>query len=204
MAMREGDAAAPRILLIRTGGTIDAQPYDDARDPPAHITPLPDALSQVSEIVAQLAPGRVNALSWGHWDAQRFVKDSKDFSPEDIAALAAVIRADTHSHFLVTHGTDAMAANAHLLQEHLRGSGKSVMLVGSMVPLSMDHHHAGDARASLAFAVSRLEQQGPGVTIVGRDAHTQRLQCFDPAQVRKDRAASLHDLQLTFAPFAAR
>ena len=195
-----------RILLIRTGGTIDAEPYADPKNPPKFITPLPPKKSLIDRTVDQLPnAGNIDGLTWGFWRERRFVKDSQKFNPGDIRALANLIKNDPHHYFVLTHGTDGMAKNAAALQEALKGTDKVVAFTGAMVPLSMDGKDdpagekiTSDGVAMLQYTLQNIEsQKKPGVYVVGRNAHTKLSQFFDPKTVEKDKDSSKADLTFT-------
>lgn len=190
-----------RVLLIRTGGTIDAEPYADPKHPPQYVSTLKDADSLIMPTIAQLPNHKnVDGFSWGAWQENRFVKDSQLFTEEDINALASIIKNDTHNMFIITHGTDAMTKNALLLQEKLAGCNKTIVFAGAMVPLSMHTKHNSDGIDSLRFALEHIQPKSAGVYVVGRDSHTKRLEFFNPADVEKDRDASLASSQFTLKP----
>lgn len=202
-----------RILIIRTGGTIDARPYADATAPPPVVRPLDDRRSYVQDFVSSIleygledvalpAPDEVDMFSWmGRANMRRFVKDSQLFTDEDIQALAQLIKSDEgHSRFLITHGTDAMAKNAAALKAALAGTDKVVVFVGAMVPLSMaiiPENPEGDGMAALESGLAKIREQQPGVYMVARDPNTKRLALFDPERVEKDLEASRADLAFT-------
>ena len=187
-----------RILLLRAGGTIDSEPYDDPRHPPEFVDTLKGDHSFIMRTVAQLPNSdKVDGFSWGTWNENRFVKDSQLFTPEDITALADIIKADTHRYFILTHGTDAMAKNARSLQEALKDTDKVIAFTGAMVPLSMAKQHPGDAVDALRFTLANITQQSPGVYVVGRDAASKRLGFFDPQKVEKNKPESQASLQFT-------
>jgi L-asparaginase/Glu-tRNA(Gln) amidotransferase subunit D len=190
-----------RILVIRTGGTIDAVPYDDPRNPPDYVETLKRDDSLTIPTIKRLGnPTPIDEFTWGEWQENQFVKDSKLFTPQDMDALATIIKNDTHRTFIVTHGTDAMVKNATMLQERLANSGKVVVFVGAMIPLSMHDKHKSDAVDSLSFAINHITSQEPGVYIVGRDDHTRRLDFFNPCYVEKDRNTSITDGKFTLQP----
>ena len=166
-----------RILVIRAGGTIDSEAYDDPYHPPEFVKTLKGDDSLILRTIAQL-PGsdRVDGMSWGKWDEDRFVKDSQKFTKADIDALAEIIKKDSRRYFVLTHGTDAMA---------------------KMVPLSMAQQHPSDAVDALRFTLAHIGEQGPDVHLVGRDSATKRLTFFDPRTVEKNRTESLAKLQFT-------
>jgi len=45
--------------------------------------------------------------------------------------------------------------------------------------------------------LQHIEEQKPGVYVVGRNAHTRQSQFFDPQTVQKNKEASKHDLTFT-------
>ena len=188
-----------RILLIRSGGTIDSEPYADASQPPAMVDTLHGAESLIMQTVNGL-PGHalVDHFTWGSRGEDRFVKDSQKFDEEDISLLADIIRNDPRRHFILTHGTDAMAKNARLLQQALAGSGKTVIFTGAMVPLSMSKtDQPSDGVAALAYTLEHIREQPAGVYVAGRDATTRRMSLFDPQRAEKNRDLSLKDLAFT-------
>ncbi len=194
-----------RILLIRTGGTIDAEPYPDPKEPPQFITPLPAAESLIMDTVKGLPNAdKVDGLTWVDWQERKFVKDSQKFEPEDIQALADIIKADHRKYFVLTHGTDGMVKNASALQEALKGTDKVVAFTGAMVPLAMEGKNdpAGnkihsDGVSMLQFTLQNIESQKSGVYVVARNAHTRQSQFFAPQTVQKDKESSKADLTFT-------
>ena len=187
-----------RILLIRTGGTIDSEAYADPKAPPEFVKTLKGDQSLILRAMANLPNYEsVDGFSWVARQEDRFVKDSKEFTDSDLNSLAQIIKDDSRRYFIITHGTDFMAKNAAALQEKLQGIDKTVVFTGSMVPLSMRDKHESDALPALAFTLDRIGSQPPGVSIVGRDATSQRLAFFNPSMVEKDRDASRDNLQFT-------
>ena len=189
-----------RILLIRTGGTIDAESYEDPKNPPKYVSTLPADKSLIMDTVSGLPNSeKVDGYDWGKWVENRFVKDSQLFTHEDIKALANIIRDDEdHKCFIFTHGTDAMVKNAAILQHELEGSGKKVAFVGSMVPLSMKDKHKVDGIRSLSFAIENLAQQPDGVYVVGRSVdNPSEVEFFNPQDVTKNHVESLARLKFT-------
>jgi L-asparaginase len=158
------------ILVIMTGGTIDAEPYGDPARPPRYAIPLRDSL----------VPRAVEELGYGA-DCRFFqwmMKDSKDFSPAEIYALAIFIEQRRAQHFIITHGTDRMPENSRELQKQLAGTEKTVVMTGAMLPLA--NGPASDGYDNLRAAIAHVEQWPPGVHVV---MHGRR---FDPQKVKKD------------------
>jgi len=198
-----------RILLIRTGGTIDSKVYEapfDLSNPPPNVKTLKGDESLIMQTVSRLPnAGRVDHFSWVGRQEDRFVKDSKEFTPEDIGALAHIILDDSRQFFVITHGTDWMVKNAMMLQELLRGSDKVVVFTGAMVPLSMQNEYQEltkqgretDAVEALRYTLERISHTKPGVYIAGRDAHNERMGFLDPDKVEKDTDLSKANLAFT-------
>lgn len=89
-------------------------------------------------------------------------KDSRDINEEDRAQLARAIRATSHANIMVTHGTFTMQQTAKYLEEQAI-SGKTIVLTGSMVPIT--GFTTSDAGFNLGFAVASFNNLEPGVYI---------------------------------------
>lgn len=188
-----------RILLIRTGGTIDSKPYDDPKKPPQYVNTLSGSESLIMPTIKKLPNHEnVDGFTWLPYQESRFVKDNQLFTKQDIDELATLIKNDDHELFVISHGTDAMVKNALILQEKLLDSGKVVAFTGAMVPLSMHEKHRSDGLDSLRFSLEHIMSKEPSVYVVGRDEHTRRLDFFNPADVQKDIHESAYASQLTF------
>lgn len=132
------------ILLITTGGTIDAEPYDQTPENVAVRTEslIPQALEML---------GVSEGVDIFHW----LQKDSKQVSTVDLENMANIIRQDDRQYFIITHGTDAMPENSRQLKALLGGSGKKVIVTGAMTPLS--HGRQSDGYDNLKVAVETLQ-----------------------------------------------
>lgn len=176
----------PSIVVIMTGGTIDAEPYETTPD---RVTPL--AHSVIPDVVRKMGYPE-NYCDFYPW----IMKDSQEFTQAEISELADIIRADDRRNFVITHGTDAMKENALLLDGYLKNSKKIVFFVGAMEPLK--HGDASDGPANLKKALDTIgqvkEQVGEGVFIIGRGeiAPGKFGPCmFRPNAVEKDKARKL-------------
>lgn len=172
------------ILVIITGGTIDAEPYAAT---PERVTPL--AQSVIPAVLRAMGYTDCDFYPWK-------MKDSQEFTPDDMRDLADIICADTSEAFLVTHGTDAMKANALQLEKYVQGSGKTVFFVGAMEPLK--HGVASDGPENLKYALDTIAQvkaqMGEGVFIIGRGEKadgTFGACMFRPNEVEKDKTRKL-------------
>ncbi len=188
-----------RILLIRTGGTIDAEPYDNPYQPPHHVSTLPASESLIEQTVRDMKGAeKVDHFRWlTPQEESQFVKDSQLFSDADIMQLAELIARDDHHNIIITHGTDAMAQNASALKEALGNTDKTIIFTGAMIPLSMNAQYQSDGITGLQFSLNNIESQDAGVFVAARDQHTKRMDFFAPERIEKDRVTSKAELEFT-------
>lgn len=158
------------ILIIMTGGTIDAEAYPDPARPPKNAIPLKDSL--VPQAVEEM--GHAGDCRFFQW----MMKDSKDFTSAEIYAMSVFVRQRRAEHIIITHGTDRMPENSRQLAELLKESGKTVIVTGAMLPLA--NGQASDGYENLRFAIERMEALAPGVHVVMHG----RL--FTPSKLRKN------------------
>lgn len=135
------------LRLIETGGTICMV------DGPGGLTP---ALGRVEAAVAWLAPQVPITV-----EAFTPLIDSAEAGPVLWNALLDRIGAGPGP-VIVTHGTDTMAFTGAALDAALAGTGRRVILCGSMQPLG---HPRGDAEANLALALDAAKQTKSGVLL---------------------------------------
>jgi L-asparaginase len=143
------------ILIITTGGTIDAEPYGATI--PEMITPRGSSL--VPQAVESL--GLKEVCAFYHY----FAKDSKDFKTEDLEFLAQLIREQQYGQVIITHGTDAMPENSRALAALLGDTEKKIIFTGAMLPLSQPDRRS-DGFDNLAFAARNIENFPSGVSVV--------------------------------------
>ena len=183
------------VLLITTGGTIDAAPYPVRQESDGSIRVLApgDAVnSELSSAAMYLSShpkwgGHVTHLSPA---IGKLNKDSKHFSADDLQRLAEIIKTSRHQKILVTMGTDWLSQNAAYIEEFLQESGKSVVFTGAFVPMRNDDPHAGlsDGARNLDTAMETLLAQESGVSIVIPRSLDQRhtAQIWQPGDKVKD------------------
>jgi len=168
------------VLVIMTGGTIDAEPYTDPAHPPKRATMLTH--SMIPTTMEQMGfAQRCDFLPWR-------AKDSNDFTPEEMRDLAQIIRTSKARYVIVTHGTDAMADHSRDIMQRLqlpdsslrsdhpsgatvpfvRGEwpsrDKVVVFTGAMVPLA--NGPRSDAYKNLHYICENMEGWKPGVRVV--------------------------------------
>ena len=105
------------------------------------------------------------------------LKDSLHFNEDDRQLILERCRAADEERIIITHGTDTMEHTARLLGRELEG--KTVVLVGAMVPYSFVH---SDALFNLGCAFSAVQLVPAGVYI------TMNGKVFPWDNVRKNRA----------------
>jgi L-asparaginase/Glu-tRNA(Gln) amidotransferase subunit D len=154
-------------LFILTGGTIDAEPYEQT---PEYITP--NRFSVIPAVVTAMHPEKTcGFFTW-------LLKDSKDFTREEIAELAEIIRGVDQPYIVITHGTDRMPENSRLLAELVGETTKTILFTGSMLPLM--NGPESDGFTNLRFALEHVAELPKGVGVVMHG------QYFYPERLRKD------------------
>jgi L-asparaginase len=130
----------PKILIIKTGGTISM-----VRGTDGILSPLNDAVSLRKlvpelEMIAELDVLPLASI------------DSSNVQPDLWVKLAQAIYScyDDYDGFVITHGTDTLAFTAVALSLMIQNIGKPVIITGAQVPLS---EIGSDGRANLINAV---------------------------------------------------
>ncbi len=156
------------ILVIMTGGTIDAEAYDD--------TPR-DIVPRETSVVPELMEA-IGAAQKCEFEAWR-MKDSKHLSEDELLELAEMIKVAKQRYVLVTHGTDAMAENSRFVKQQLVDVDKVVVFTGAMTPLAHGESKS-DGYANVIFVVDEMASLSSGV-YVGMHG-----QWFAPDRLQKD------------------
>ena len=133
------------LLLIHSGGTIGMGPG------PEGLVPVPGKLE--AALAARLPGVQIATHAFDP------LLDSAEVGPAHWNLFLDRIAAHPGADVLLTHGTDTMAFTGAALSQALAGSGRRVVMCGSMVPLGM----GGDAEANLDLALDALKTAAPGV-----------------------------------------
>lgn len=153
-----------QIHFIMTGGTIDSY-YDGTKD-----TVVPNKKS--------VLPGYIRNLKV--YDNFHFtqvcMKDSRDLTMKDMERILSAVNKSHSKRIIITHGTYTMPDTARYLKQHLKRNDKTIILTGSMLPLTFSN---SDAPFNLGYAIAKLDELGGGIYVCmnGR--------IFDPAEVKK-------------------
>ncbi len=157
------------IRFITTGGTIDKIYFDD-------LSQFEVGESQVQHILADgLVQIDFDAVALMH-------KDSIEITDDDRARLRDYIANDDASLYVVTHGTDSMAATAEVLADL---AGKTIVLTGALSPARF---RSTDAVFNIGMAVAAVQVAEPGVYIAMNG------QVFAAGEVRKNRDENRFEL----------
>jgi len=160
-----------KIKIISTGGTIDSsEDYDPTRKSVFKGTNMPEILKQARlNYEIELEP--------------LMQKDSADITDEDRDIILEHCIKSNEEDIVITHGTDTMSETAHYLGE--KGvEGKTVVLVGSFVPLSQEQ---SDAFFNLGYALASVHLLPHGVWVaMGGEV-------FSWDKVRKDKEKQIFE-----------
>lgn len=146
-------AVMAHYRIINTGGTIGMAATDQG------LAPQPGLLRDRIDTHPDLAAWREHDLSWDEWEP---LIDSSDIRPGHWYRLRDDILASDADAVLVIHGTDTLAYTAAALSFLLAGSGKTVVVTGSMTPLSRPDN---DGIPNLNTALQALSAGRPEVCV---------------------------------------
>ncbi len=156
------------IHFLITGGTIDSH-WDGKAD-----TAVINEESVLPEYFKTL-------ILYAHIEATTIcLKDSRNLNQDDIQRLLVAIEESPHKKIVVSHGTYTMQDTAKFLKHNLTRKDQTIILTGSMIPLS--GFNPSDAPFNLGYAIAKVEDLAPGIYIAmnGRS--------FDPDEVAKNLA----------------
>ena len=153
------------VRVFSTGGTIDSSPdYDPSKKSVFQGTYLPKMFAKARMSVEPTIEPLMQ-------------KDSADLTEEDRQLMYDHCVQSPDDRMLITHGTDTIAETAGYLGSKGVG-GKTVVLVGSFVPLSQEDSD-GDFNLGYAWAAAQFLPSGVWVAMNG--------QIFAWDNVRKNR-----------------
>jgi L-asparaginase len=153
------------VRIISTGGTIDSSPdYNPSKKSVFQGTYLPQMLAQAKLGIETILEPLMQ-------------KDSADITSEERRLILEHCLASPEDRMVITHGTDTMTETGKFLGEKGVGN-KTVVLVGSFVPLSQEN---SDAFFNLGYAIASAQLLSPGVWIAMNG------EVFEWNNVRKNR-----------------
>ncbi|MGY6549115.1 MAG: asparaginase [Roseinatronobacter sp.] len=145
--LRAPDDKGQPILVIQTGGTIAMVPG------PQGLHPDPRALDTAPALRRLGGRAQIRAI--------KPQIDSASIGPAGWNAMLDLIDEYPGLPVLLTHGTDTMAFTGAALARALAGTGRRVVLCGSMTPLGAG---TGEAEANLETAIAALDMQRTGAS----------------------------------------
>ena len=152
-----------KLNVLTTGGTIDKIYFDDKSD------------YQIGEPEIGRILRHMNVAF--DWEVRPLLrKDSLHMNDADRAFVRQAVATSDDTHFLITHGTDAMVETAAALADL---EGKVMVLTGALNPARFID---SDAVFNIGTAVGAVQLLGPGAWI----AMNGRI--WDPSRVRKNRS----------------
>jgi L-asparaginase len=160
----DAQAAAPPIVVLTTGGTIDKTYFD--------------ALSQyqiAESVVTRLL--EIGRVTYPFQIMELLRKDSLDLTDADRETIRARVVGLPTPRVVITHGTDTMTDTARVLAGI---PDKTIVFTGSLSPARFSE---SDATFNLGMAFATVQVAPPGVYIAMSG------QVFRADKVRKDRAA---------------
>lgn len=165
-----------KITFIATGGTIDS---------------VFDAPSERKVIKSESGiPAYIETVIAPHFDIETekvVMIDSLDMKNEHREKILDAIKNTQNDKIIVTHGTDTMIDTAQYLQEHIGAHQKTIIFVGSMIPLEGFYH--SDAPFNLGYAIAQVQNQKDGIYIC------MNARCFTPDEVIKNREIGRFNLK---------
>lgn len=157
-----------KITFIATGGTIDS---------------IFDAPSERKKIKEHSGiPDYIHNVIAPHFEfdvKEPVMIDSIDMLDEHRQKIVDAIEKVTNKNIIITHGTDTMIDTALFLSKNLKDQSKTIILVGSMIPL--DGFYQSDAPFNLGYAIAQVQMNKGGIHLC------MNAQCFTPDEVIKNR-----------------
>jgi L-asparaginase len=159
------------FLIVNTGGTIGMA------DTPSGLAPEAGLLKNTLLGDPRLDSWQEHTLSWHEWQP---LIDSSSIRPGRWYELRDQIINTECDGVLIIHGTDTLAYSAAALSFLLAGTGKTVVITGSMRPLI---HANSDGYNNLSLALAVLTRQQPEVFVAfnGRTLPASRVSKVDTA-----------------------
>lgn len=141
----------PAIHFIFTGGTIDSI-YDGTKDTavPAVRSAIP-AFLEMLKLYAKITHTTV------------CMKDSRALTNADRRKILRVVEHSRSKRIIITHGTYTMPDTARYLKANLKREDQTVVLTGSLIPLS--GFFPPDAPFNLGYAFAKVQELPTGIYV---------------------------------------
>jgi len=155
------------IHFMLTGGTLDST-FDPSKDgiKTADKTLVPEYIEKLR---------LHNSFEFN----TIFMKDSREIRYKDREKLLDELKKSPHKMIIITHGTYTMPDTGQHLKDHLPNNDKTIILIGSMIPLK--GFDLSDAPFNLGYAVAKVQKLPAGVYLCMNG------KVFDPDKVDKNK-----------------
>jgi len=147
------------VIVITTGGTIGALPYEDPQHPPQFSSMPPDGRDLVRDALA---------TTFSSFNARCISLEPRDSKLIDECYrrnVLAIVESAAENAVIITHGTDTILKTADFFhQQFLHNPSlkkKTIILTGSMTPIS--NGAGSDGYLNLGFSLSCLVNLAPGM-----------------------------------------
>ncbi len=138
------------IHFILTGGTIDSY-YDGTKD-----TVIPNKKSVIPEYILGLK------LYADFHFTEVCMKDSRQLTKTDMKNVLFAIEKSPSKKIIITHGTYTMPDTSRYLKQNLKRHDKTIILTGSMIPLTFAN---SDAPFNLGYSIAKVNELGGGIYV---------------------------------------
>ncbi len=154
-----------KIEVVITGGTIDSF-FNSITD---SVIPLKNSV--LPEFIRSLKTEDKFSFT------QVCMKDSRSLTREDLKKVLYVVNKTKSKKIIITHGTYTMPDTARFLEANLERNDQTIILTGSMIPLT--GFSPSDAPFNIGYALASVKILEPGVYVCmnGR--------IFNPKEVAK-------------------
>lgn len=142
---------AKSIHFLITGGTIDSV-YNGIKD-------------TVEPLSHSSIPGFIQSLKFEEKPlfTEVCMKDSRSLTPNDLKQICSEVEKSACNRIIITHGTYTMPDTARFLKANLKRSDQTIILTGSMIPLT--GFIPSDAPFNLGFSVAKSSELSPGIYV---------------------------------------
>lgn len=156
------------ITFIATGGTIDSKFHGASeRKVIKDESGIPDYIREV-----------INPHFTSFYKKAIMI-DSLDMVDDHRVHIVEAIHSSTTEKIVITHGTDTMVQTAQYIEKNIPNLNKTIVIVGSMIPL--DGFYQSDAPFNLGYAIAQVQNRQHGVYIC------MNSQCFSTDEVQKNK-----------------
>jgi len=91
------------------------------------------------------------------------MKDSRDITRADRALILRTVDNSSCNKVIITHGTYTIGQTLDYLQKNLKRNDQTIMLTGSMLPIS--GFAPSDGPFNLGYAIAKIEQLPAGIYV---------------------------------------